>query len=127
MYLSQELQWGDKTYPMAGVLPAVIGISRKPRGHGYTVIEVGAPNPFFRTGKILHGHEFHYSYTRAMEATDEYPFAFRMMKGEGIANGMDGVCYRNVLATYTHIHAMGTPEWAQGMVRAAASYKEKTY
>jgi len=127
MYLSQELQWGDKTYPMAGVLPAVIGISRKPRGHGYTVIEVGAPNPFFRTGQILHGHEFHYSYTRAMEATDEYPFAFRMMKGEGIANGMDGVCYRNVLATYTHIHAMGTPEWSQGMVRAAASYKEKTY
>jgi cobyrinic acid a,c-diamide synthase len=127
MYLSQELQWEDKTYPMAGVLPAAIGVSRKPRGHGYTVIEVRAANPFFNAGRILHGHEFHYSYLRTMDTTDQFSFAFRMMKGEGIANGLDGVCYRNVLATYTHIHAMGTPEWAQGMVRAAGSYKEKTY
>jgi cobyrinic acid a,c-diamide synthase len=125
MYLSKELQWEGKTYPMAGVLPAVIGISRKPRGHGYTVIEVGAPNPFFKTGKILHGHEFHYSSMLTMDTTDHYSFVFKMMKGEGITNGMDGLCYRNVLATYTHLHAMGTPEWVQGMIRAAGAYKEK--
>ena len=125
MYLSKELLWEGKTYPMAGVLPAVIGISRKPKGHGYTVIEVGAPNPFFKTGKILHGHEFHYSSMLTMDTTDQYSFVFKMMKGEGITNGMDGVCYRNVLATYTHLHAMGTPEWVEGMIKAAAAYKEK--
>jgi cobyrinic acid a,c-diamide synthase len=125
MYLSKELRWEGKTYPMAGVLPAVIGISRKPKGHGYTVIEVGAPNPFFMNGKILHGHEFHYSYTLAMDTTDQYSFVFKMMKGEGITNGMDGLCYRNVLATYTHLHAMGTPEWVEGMIKAAGAYKEK--
>jgi cobyrinic acid a,c-diamide synthase len=38
---------------------------------------------------------------------------------------MDGVCYRNVLATYTHLHAMGTPEWVGGMIKAAGAYKEK--
>jgi len=125
MYLSKELLWEGKTYPMSGVLPAVIGISRKPKGHGYTVIEVGAPNPFFKTGKILHGHEFHYSSMLTMDTTDQYSFVFKMMKGEGITNGMDGVCYRNVLATYTHLHAMGTPEWVEGMIKAAGAYKEK--
>jgi cobyrinic acid a,c-diamide synthase len=125
MYLSKELLWEDKTYPMAGVLPAVIGISRKPKGHGYTVIEVGAPNPFFKTGQILHGHEFHYSSMLTMDTTDQYSFVFKMIKGEGITNGMDGVCYRNVLATYTHLHAMGTPEWVEGMIKAAGAYKEK--
>jgi len=125
MYLSKELLWEDKTYPMAGVLPAVIGISRKPKGHGYTVIEVGAPNPFFKTGQILHGHEFHYSSMLTMDTTDQHSFVFKMMKGEGITNGMDGVCYRNVLATYTHLHAMGTPEWVQGMIKVAVACKEK--
>jgi len=125
MYLSKELLWEGKTYPMAGVLPAVIGISRKPKGHGYTVIEVGAPNPFFKTGNILHGHEFHYSSMLTMDTTDQYSFVFKMIKGEGITNGMDGVCYRNVLATYTHLHAMGTPEWVEGMIKAAGAYKEK--
>jgi cobyrinic acid a,c-diamide synthase len=125
MYLSRELLWGDKTYPMAGILPAVVGVSRKPMGHGYTVIEVSAANPFFHTGKILHGHEFHYSYARAMDVTDLHSFAFKMMKGEGIINGMDGICYKNVLATYTHLHAMGTPEWVHGLIRAAGVYKEQ--
>jgi cobyrinic acid a,c-diamide synthase len=60
-----------------------------------------------------------------MDTTDHYSFVFKMMKGEGITNGMDGLCYRNVLATYTHLHSMGTPEWVQGMIRAAGAYKEK--
>lgn len=125
MYLSRELIWDGKTYPMVDILPAEIGVSKKPQGHGYAIIDVTGPNPYFATGKILHGHEFHYSYIRSMDATDQYSFVFRMMKGEGITNGMDGVCYRNVLATYTHVHAMGAPEWVQGMIKAAGAYKEK--
>lgn len=29
----------------------------------------------------------------------------------GLINKMDGLCYKNVLATYTHLHALGTREW----------------
>jgi cobyrinic acid a,c-diamide synthase len=123
MYLSRELVWDGKTYPMVGVLPADVGVSKKTRGHGYTMLEVTGQNPFFATGTILRGHEFHYSYIRSMNKTDQYSFVFNVMKGEGITNGMEGVCYRNVLATYTHLHAMGTPEWVQGMIKAAGAYK----
>ena len=50
-------------------------------------------------------------------------FAFRMKRGRGIADGMDGAVYKNVLAAYTHLHALGAGQWAQGLVNAAAGYK----
>ncbi len=125
MYLSEELIWDGKTYPMVGILPAVIGVSKKPQGHGYTIIEVEARNPYFKTGQILQGHEFHYSYALNMTAKDGVSFVFKMKKGEGIIKGMDGFCYKNVLATYTHLHALGTKAWVNGIMKMAITYKEK--
>ncbi|MBW1800630.1 MAG: hypothetical protein JRJ85_07860 [Deltaproteobacteria bacterium] len=40
----------------------------------------------------------------------------------GIINGRDGICRKNVLVTYCHLHAQVTPSWAEAMVRNAASY-----
>lgn len=125
MYLSEELIWDGKTYPMVGILPAVIGVSKKPQGHGYTIIEVEARNPYFKTGQMLKGHEFHYSYALEMTAKDGVSFVFKMKKGEGIMKGMDGFCYKNVLATYTHLHALGTKAWVNGIMKMAITYKEK--
>jgi cobyrinic acid a,c-diamide synthase len=47
-----------------------------------------------------------------------------MQRGNGIINKKDGLCYKNVLATYTHIHALGTPAWAVAMVRSALNYRQ---
>ena len=125
MYLSEKLIWEDKTYPMVGILPFTIGVSKKPQGHGYTTIEVDVPNPYFSKGQILRGHEFHYSYVLDMAEKSGAFFAFRMKRGHGIFEGMDGFSYRNVLATYTHLHALGTMEWVHGIVNSAADYKRK--
>jgi cobyrinic acid a,c-diamide synthase len=125
MYLGDELIWEDKRYPMAGILPIVVGISKKPQGHGYTLIEVESPNPFFRQGQMLHGHEFHYSYILDMAEKDGVYLAFKMKKGHGAMNNMDGFCYKNALATYTHLHAFGTSVWVDGIVNMALSYKRK--
>ena len=46
-----------------------------------------------------------------------------MKRGVGFINKRDGVCYKNVLATYTHIHALGTNSWAGALVRNALAYK----
>jgi cobyrinic acid a,c-diamide synthase len=40
--------------------------------------------------------------------------AFSMQRGTGFINGQDGVCINNVLATYTHIHALGDAGLGQG-------------
>ncbi|MBE9530894.1 MAG: cobyrinic acid a,c-diamide synthase, partial [Proteobacteria bacterium] len=123
MYLGEELVLGEKSFPMAGILPVVFGFSKKPQGHGYTIVAVEQPNPYFKVGTQLKGHEFHYSRVLKWRGTDK-DLAFNMKRGAGFINNRDGVCYKNVLATYTHIHALGTPSWAKAMVRNAVAYKK---
>ena len=125
MYLGRELILKEKTYPMTGVLPISYGFSKRPQGHGYTVISVEGENPYFEVGSQHRGHEFHYSRVLAWEGQDE-DLVFRMERGNGIWKGRDGVCYRNVLATYTHLHALGSPGWAAAVVHAAKEYRRKS-
>ncbi|MFC1858339.1 cobyrinate a,c-diamide synthase [Thermodesulfobacteriota bacterium] len=122
MYLGQELVIEGKPYPMADVLPIVCGFSQKPQGHGYTIFTVEGDNPFFEPGTEIRGHEFHYSSIMRWGGHDR-DLVFRMQRGKGVHNGRDGVRYKNVLATYSHIHALGTPEWAEAVVRNAGTYR----
>ena len=118
MYLSEALELEEGTFPMAGVLPLVFGFSSRPQGHGYTIAAVERENPYFSTGLEIRGHEFHYSKVVSWQGEDR-DLVFGMKRGTGIINGRDGLCYRNVLATFTHLHALGTPSWAEAMVRNA--------
>ncbi len=122
MYLGQALVLDGQTYPMTGVLPIVFGLSKRPQGHGYTVIRVKRPNPYFKKGTVLKGHEFHYSTIEQFGGRTQ-DLAFDMQRGNGIINGKDGLCYKNILATYTHIHALGNDQWAPALVKAAINFK----
>lgn len=123
MFLARQLTMAGKTYPMSGVLPIDIEVLKKPQGHGYTAVTVDRPNPFYPVGTLLKGHEFHYS--RVVDEGSMGPdlFSFRVDRGVGMAQGRDGICIKNVLATYTHIHALGTPLWAEGLVKKAEEWK----
>ncbi len=122
MYLGEKLVLDNKSYPMAGVLPVVFGLSKKPKGHGYTIISIERENKYFKKGSEIRGHEFHYSYVLEWKGNDK-DLVFNMKRGNGFINKKDGICYKNVLATYTHIHALGTPSWAEAMVSNAISYR----
>lgn len=124
MYLGQSLVFGGVTYPMVGVFPVVFGFSKRPEGHGYTIYEVEKPNPYFEPGFLVRGHEFHYSSVLSWEGKTE-DLAFRVTRGTGFIEKRDGLCYKNTLATYAHVHALGTPTWAEAMVQASASYQER--
>lgn len=123
MYLAEELDWKKGTYPMTGVLPISIGVSKKPRGHGYTMLEVNTDIAFYKQGQVIRGHEFHYSYVKKFLGKTDCFFAFSVKRGHGIVDQKDGLCYKNVLATYTHVHALGTKEWERGIIAAAAAYR----
>jgi len=127
MYLADNLIWNDQTYPMAGVLPITVGVSKKPQGHGYTVVEVEKENPYFEVGRRLHGHEFHYSHVLRIDEKQGLALVFRMIKGHGVADNMDGFCYKNVFAAYTHLHAFGTGEWVEGLIKTALEFKRKKF
>lgn len=123
MYLGEELVLEGKSYPMTGVFPLIFGLSKRPQGHGYTVVKVDEKNPFFEIGTEIRGHEFHYSKVLSWRGKDT-DMVFSMKRGAGLINDRDGVCYKKVLATYTHIHALGMPSWAEAMVRNAAAYQQ---
>ncbi len=124
MYLGESLVLDGVTYPMVGLLPIIFGFSKRPQGHGYTVFEVEKPNPYFKPGTRVRGHEFHYSNVLEWRGKPA-DLAFRMIRGGGLDGKGDGVCYKNTLATYSHIHALGTPSWAEAMVQVSALYGKK--
>ncbi len=124
MYLGKSL-FLDQSYPMSGVLPLEFGFSKKPQGHGYTIAVVDRENPFYKIGTVLKGHEFHYSKVLGWHGSDQ-DMIFDMQKGHGIINNRDGLCYKNVFATYTHIHALGMPQWAETLVRLASAFRRET-
>jgi len=120
VYLGEKLMYEGKAYPMVGALPVFFAFQAKPQGHGYTTLEAVAENPFYRVGETLRGHEFHYTYMES--ASEELTFAFRVERGHGFDGDRDGLVHRNVLACYTHVHALGTESWAPSLVRAAARF-----
>jgi cobyrinic acid a,c-diamide synthase len=124
MYLGRNLQIKGNTYPMVQALPMDFQLEKKPQGHGYTELEVVSANPFYPVGTTLKGHEFHYSRVTRFDLSPQ-SLAFAMRRGSGILDQKDGVCYKNILATYSHVHAIGTPEWAEGLIRRALAYQRE--
>lgn len=125
IYLGKSLILKGRKYPMTGIFPIVFGMEKKPQAHGYTIIKVKKANPFFPQNITLKGHEFHYSRITEMKEKDGIDMVFKVQRGKGLKSGMDGICYKNVLATYTHLHALGSPEWTEGLIKCSIKFKKK--
>ena len=117
IYLSRSLTCDGQTYPMAGVLPVDLELFARPQGHGYTEVVVDTATPFFEMDTSLRGHEFHY--TQVVKADPGVETAFEVVRGTGCFPGRDGIIYKNVLAGYAHLHALGVPLWAPAFVNCA--------
>ena len=120
MLLARNLAWKGTHYSMAGVFPFDVEVFARPQGHGYSELQVDAQNPFFPAGTVLRGHEFHYS--RIAGDSQQPDTACAVLRGTGCLAGRDFAVTRNVLAGYTHLHAIATPEWTRGMVTAAREF-----
>jgi len=120
MLLARAIVWQGRKHRMAGILPFEVEVCTQPQGHGYTELSVDAPNPLFPQGLILRGHEFHYS--RILAGPDLPNTACAVRRGVGCYRGRDGVIVRNLWASYTHLHALATPDWARGLLNAARRF-----
>jgi cobyrinic acid a,c-diamide synthase len=118
--LAQTLRWEGTTYPMAGVFPFDTDVCNTPQGHGYSELRVDRPNPFFPAGLVLRGHEFHYS--RILLGDEPVATACAVLRGTGCFEKRDLVIAKNVMAGYTHLHALATREWAKGFLDAARRF-----
>ncbi|HUL20740.1 MAG TPA: cobyrinate a,c-diamide synthase [Thermodesulfobacteriota bacterium] len=120
MYLCRSIHWQGRSYEMVGIIPAEVQLSKKPEGHGYAVVEVIDENPFFPIGLTLRGHEFHHS---SLSRPGDLRFAYQVKRGQGVHHQRDGIVYKNLFASYVHLHALGTPEWARGFVSLVSKEK----
>jgi cobyrinic acid a,c-diamide synthase len=120
MYLCRSISWKKRSYEMVGVIPSEINLSERPEGHGYVVARVINENPLFPVGLTIRGHEFHHS---SLVNLNGLQFAYRILRGQGMTGQKDGIVYKNLFASYVHLHALGTPEWAEGFVALASKGK----
>ena len=124
MYLGEAIQVHREKFPMVGLFPYRFVMSQRPQGHGYTVLEVVQENPFFPIGTRFMGHEFHYSQI-VPDPAPEVHLAFRVTRGTGMSGRREGLVFNNVLATYTHLHALGSPQWAPALVQRALEHQRE--
>ncbi|NNG28217.1 MAG: hydrogenobyrinic acid a,c-diamide synthase (glutamine-hydrolyzing) [Ignavibacteriaceae bacterium] len=122
IYLAEEIEWQGREFELSGVLPIKIKMHDKPQGHGYCEATVDNENPFYEKGTLIKGHEFHYS--KIYEHNSDLKNSLSISRGVGCFNKRDGLTYKNVFASYIHIHALATPEWVKGMITIAGNYKQ---
>ncbi len=98
-YLCSSYEIEDTTYRMADVFPAETRQTGRFQALGYTEARARDGMAFARG--TVRGHEFHYSLT---ECARDSRFAYEMLRGKGIENGMDGIVEHNAMASYMHAH-----------------------
>jgi len=124
MFLSRTLTWEGKEYPMCSVLPIDVEMHKKPQGHGYVELIVDQENPFFKKNTKLIGHEFHYSCIKDHKSVKNSSVC-GIRRGVGLGNKREGLIINNVFACYTHLHALSTSLWSEGMIKAAFRYSQR--
>jgi len=122
MYLGRSIITPSQNFEMVGLLPLDTQMESKPQGHGYTIMEANQEQTWFADKAEIKGHEFHNS--RVINLAPYVKFGLKVKRGHGIDGQHDGICYKNVFASYNHIHALGCPEWAERMVKLARSYNQ---
>jgi len=104
-------------YPMLGVLPGWTRMTRQLK-MGYREIVARQTNLLLTKGETARGHEFHYS--EWIRATEHDTFAYLVQSHHGGDARPEGWVWRNLLASYVHLHLATQPHWATRFVRACA-------
>ena len=113
MYLMNSIH-DDKVvdiYPYKAVL------TNRVQALKYTIAEVQQDNIISKKGEVFHGHEFHYSKVIVDELKN--PLAFKITRGKGSYNNMDGFIEKNTLASYVHTHVAAMPNFAGNLTISA--------
>ena len=123
MYLTRSIQWNNQHHLMVGAIPADTQMCKKPQGRGYVRLKetdnmLWAPQSEqqpSQTGKEFCAHEFHYSKLINTDCS-KVKYAYKVLRGFGIDGKNDGVIYKNVLASYTHLRDVKHNRWASRFV-----------
>ncbi len=125
MYLARTLRWKEAVFNMVGALPVDVVMHDRPVGRGYVELQATADAPWgvmtSAAAPTLRGHEFHYSSLENI--APDLKFAYRVLRGHGVDGECDGIVYRNVLASYTHLRQGAGSDWVDQFVNFVGRQK----
>jgi cobyrinic acid a,c-diamide synthase len=103
MYLSEGMEdMSDNYYPMVGIVPRRCYLKGSPLSLGYRTVRAVADNPLLCAGESVRGHEFHLSSLQEPSpGSPSWSTAYEVLEQPG---RVEGFRYRNVLASYIHLH-----------------------
>ena len=121
MYLMKNLiDFNGKSFEMCGVIDGVATMTKKLQTVGYVEAEILRDCVIGKAGDKFHAHEFHFS---TAETFDEKIFKCRRMR-----TGKEyfaGVCQKNLVATYLHIHFAGSTSAASNFIQACKNFQRQ--
>lgn len=125
MYLAETITVADKTYDMVGALPIHTTMQNKPIGRGYVELEVSDQHPWTTQDSadqptVFKAHEFHYS--DVVSESSNLDYAYHVKRGYGIDGKYDGIIYKNVLASFSHLRNSNT-RWVERFVQFVKQYQ----
>ena len=100
MYLAENIIHNKKKFKMVGLFGGESIMTLKPTLN-YTKFMATKCLPF-NTKSSVYGHEFHYS--KMSHVPNDAKFAYKMSKGVGIQDKMDGFIEYESLASYGHLY-----------------------
>lgn len=112
MYLARSVIWKDRQCEMVGAIAADVRMHERPQGRGYVRLRETEQSPWPRLpgcSDEIAAHEFHYSTLENL--APDTRFAYRVIRGTGINGRDDGIVYKNLLASYTHLRDVGGNQW----------------
>jgi cobyrinic acid a,c-diamide synthase len=122
MYLTQSFRDANSSYPMVGLLPGWCEMGDQ-LTMGYREVETVHPALLSEPGRVLRGHEFHYS--RWVNSDLDKP-VYRVIPRDGnYPASWEGFGNNNLQASYIHLHFAQNPQLAQNFINKCLQWKEK--
>jgi len=112
MVLSRYIEVENTKYPMTGIFDEGTAMKKSKQGLSYVIAQPTEKHFFLKD--IVKGHEFHYS--KIEPSPQKKDFAYKILRGKGISNGMDGLIKNKTIGSYLHIHIGGAPSWASSFL-----------
>ncbi|MBI5182780.1 MAG: cobyrinate a,c-diamide synthase [Nitrospinae bacterium] len=126
MYLTEGIiDLDGRLYDMVGIFPTRARMLRDKVKLGYVVIKIIDDCLLGDKGDEIHGHEFHYSEISFMP--EDIGRSYELKKGEGDIPRREGYTYKNVLASYVHIHFGSNKSFAERLIQRCLALRSNGY
>jgi cobyrinic acid a,c-diamide synthase len=119
MYLCNSISYQASKRKMVGIFEGEVIMKDKPQALSYVLLECESANPLADKGDLLRGHEFHYSEIYSLKPGE---LAFRVLRGKGICDSMDGIMANQTIGMYTHLHYLASPKAAIKFLTSCKAY-----